>query len=213
MKVLLIAATVFEIAPILSAMDAGNCTPVHEVEPLITGVGMQATAYALGRRLAVQTPDWVVQAGVAGALDPELALGSVVQVWSETFADLGVEHADGSASDLFDLELIQPDSEPFRQGRLWNDAAERYPFLRAVHGLTVNRVTGSARSVEAIRTRYPYGQIETMEGAAALYACLLSGVPCTQVRAISNRVEPRNRDAWQLKEAISALNDVLQQML
>jgi len=213
MKVLLIAATVFEIAPILSAMDAGDFAPVHEVEPLITGVGMHATAYALGRRLAVQTPDWVVQAGVAGSLDPGLAPGSVVQVWSETFADLGVENADGSASDLFDLELMQPNQEPFRQGRLWNDAAERYPFLMAVHGLTVNRVTGSANSVEAIRVRYPYGQIETMEGASALYACLMSGIPCTQVRAISNRVEPRNRDAWKLEEAIRELNNILQQML
>lgn len=194
-------------------MDAGAFVPVHEVEPLITGVGMHATAFSLGRRLSSDLPDWVIQAGVAGALDTELALGSVVQVWSETFADLGVEHADGSARDLFDLELLQPDQGPFRKGRLWNEAAEQYPFLKAVHGLTVNRVTGSAPSVEAMRMRYPYGQIETMEGAAAFYACILSGLPCTQVRAISNRVEPRNREAWKLGDAIQELNAVLQQML
>jgi futalosine hydrolase len=44
-----------------------------------------------------------------------------------------------------------------------------------------------------------------MEGAAFMYACLISGVPFAQVRAVSNIVERRNRAAWRMDEAIRAL--------
>jgi futalosine hydrolase len=48
-------------------------------------------------------------------------------------------------------------------------------------------------------------QVESMEGAAFMYAALLAGVPFAQVRAVSNRVERRNRDAWNLPLAIENL--------
>jgi futalosine hydrolase len=52
-----------------------------------------------------------------------------------------------------------------------------------------------------------------MEGAAVFYACLLSGTPFMELRSISNAVEPRNRDAWDLPLAIESLNRVLMEML
>jgi len=45
-----------------------------------------------------------------------------------------------------------------------------------------------------------------MEGAAFFYACAMAGVPCMQIRAVSNYVEKRNRDAWQIGLAIKNLN-------
>jgi futalosine hydrolase len=44
-----------------------------------------------------------------------------------------------------------------------------------------------------------------MEGAAFMHACLISNVPFAQVRAVSNIVEKRNREAWNLGEAIGNL--------
>jgi futalosine hydrolase len=55
--------------------------------------------------------------------------------------------------------------------------------------------------------------IETMEGAAFMYACLIHGVPFAQVRAASNMVERRNRAAWKLDEAIANLGTVAHQIL
>lgn len=213
MKTLLVAATPFEIAPLLKGMEEGSVVPTRPVEVLITGVGMTAAAFALGRRLATDLPGWVLQAGVAGSLDPAFPPGAVVQVLSETFADLAVEAADGSRSDFFGLGLMEADTHPFRSGRLWNDAAADFPFLPTVHALTVNCVSGAAGSIAALRQRYPYGQTETMEGAAAFYACRMAGVPFAQVRAISNRVEPRNRANWKLHEAIDNLCAVLAEMI
>jgi futalosine hydrolase len=52
-----------------------------------------------------------------------------------------------------------------------------------------------------------------MEGAAFAYACRLGGVPYAQVRAVSNVVERRNREAWQIEQAIRQLNETARRIL
>jgi len=39
------------------------------------------------------------------------------------------------------------------------------------------------------------------------------GVPCMQIRAVSNYVEKRNRDAWQIGLAIKNLNTFASEFL
>ena len=41
-----------------------------------------------------------------------------------------------------------------------------------------------------------------MEGAAAAHLCLRYDLPFLELRAISNRVEDRNRDAWNIPLAL-----------
>jgi futalosine hydrolase len=77
--------------------------------------------------------------------------------------------------------------------------------LPAVRGITVNTVHGHEPSIAAARERFA-PQVESMEGAAFMYACLVSGVPFAQVRAVSNMVERRNRAAWKLPDAVAALS-------
>jgi futalosine hydrolase len=52
-----------------------------------------------------------------------------------------------------------------------------------------------------------------MEGAAFMFACRASGVPFAQVRAVSNRVERRNRAAWDLAGAVRELGRVSLQLV
>lgn len=70
----------------------------------LAGVGLSATAWNLGLTLANDTPTWMLQAGIA-AIDRRLPLGEATNRLSERFADLGVENADGSFSDLFQIGL------------------------------------------------------------------------------------------------------------
>jgi nucleoside phosphorylase len=49
-------------------------------------------------------------------------------------------------------------------------------------------------------------QVESMEGAAFFYACKQMDVPCIQIRVVSNYVEKRNRDNWNIGLAIKNLN-------
>lgn len=220
MKVLLVSATPFEIQPLRASLNEHfeRISDYYfkknklEIQLLITGVGMTYTAFALGNALARQPYDLAVNAGIAGAFNRELEPGAVVHVVSERFADVGVEEADGSFTDVHELGLMDPDLFPFRQGELINEHADAYSFLPKCNGLTVNKVHGSQDSIQAIRRKYR-ADVETMEGAAFFLACLLSGVPFLEIRAVSNYVEPRNKDAWDIPLAIENLNSMLISLL
>jgi futalosine hydrolase len=69
----------------------------------------------------------------------------------------------------------------------------------------VNTVHGNEVSVSKAFERY-HPITESMEGAAFLLACAEAGVPGAQIRAISNYVERRNREAWNIPLAIQNLN-------
>jgi futalosine hydrolase len=221
MKILLVTATTFEIAPLLDALrsEGWEREPNHfqkealSIEVLITGVGLPLAAFALGHRLATRRYNLLVQAGVAGAIDRNLKLGSVVEVVSDCFADLGVEEADGAFTPVTSMGLIDGDVFPFKEGRLWNSPKEGEAFLPRVHGASVNKVHGTEESILAMKEKFPFAEVESMEGAAFFYASLQYGTPALQIRAISNYVEKRQRENWELKEAIDNLNEVLQEML
>jgi futalosine hydrolase len=221
MKILLISATLFEIEPTVNWLRAraereeGNVLHFGSVslEVLFTGVGLTATAYALGHRFGSDAvPQLAVQAGVGGAIDPELSLGQVVRITSERFGDAGAEAPDGTHLSLGEIGLHP--GRPFNQQEVLEIPAglAALPFTE-VAGVSVNRVNGSAAGIARLRTRFPEAQVESMEGAAFFFACLQAGVEPLQLRAISNYVEVRNREAWKMKEAISALNGTLQQLL
>jgi len=221
MNLLLVAATPFEIAPTLRYL-AENFSQIHpntwqkadlQVSSLVTGVGSIATAWHLAQYLTTMPTDWALNAGVAGAFDRTLSLGDVVQVTAEQFGDLGVEEADGGFSDLFQLGLSDPNDPPFVNGMLYNPTAGQTKFLPPVHGLTVNRVHGHSASIEAVRQSFPHAQVESMEGAAFFYGCLSANIPFAEIRSISNYVETRNRENWQLGLAIDNLNRVLLEIL
>ena len=80
--------------------------------------------------------------------------------------------------------------------------------LRKVTGITVNTVHGNTESIEAIQERIN-PTVESMEGAAFFYACEEAQVPAIQIRAISNYVEKRSRENWNVPLAVKNLNDWL----
>lgn len=221
MKILLVAATTFEIAPLLDVLrsEGWEREPLHfqkedlSIEVLITGVGLPLAAFALGHRLATRQYNLLIQAGVAGAIDRNLQLGDVVEVISDCFADLGVEEADGSFTPVTAMGLIDGNTFPFKEGRLWNAPDDSRAFLPQVHGISVNTVHGTTESIAKMQAAFPFAQVESMEGAAFFYTSLQYARPALQIRAISNYVEKRDRENWKLKEAITHLNEVLQEML
>lgn len=221
MNILLVAATPYEIAPFHHYLTQ-HWTKVEEtvfqqsdlrIQLLITGVGQLLTAYAMSNTLAQRSFDLLLNAGVAGAFDRNLALGDVVHVVTEQLGDLGAEDKDGRFLDVhFNLQLIEANAFPFRNGKLINEAAMPYEFLPKVDGLTVNKVHGNVQSIAAIQQRYDVA-VESMEGAAFFYAALQHNTPFLEIRSISNYVEARNKDNWKLGLAIERLNEVLQQFV
>jgi futalosine hydrolase len=135
-------------------------------------------------------------------------------VVSDRLTELGAEDAEAFLT-IEDLGLLGEDEPPFRAGRLVNLAPPSMPALaRLPHarGITVNTVHGHEPSIARTVDRWS-PDVESMEGAAFMYACLTAGVPFAQVRAVSNRVERRNRANWKLAEAIASLADQVTQVI
>ena len=221
MKLLIVSATPFEIAPLQQYLEKHfiQSEPYRyqkgevQVALLITGVGLPLTAYALGKVLGAEEWSLVVNAGIAGALNPKLKIGDVVQVVSERFADLGVEEADGSFTNVHQLGLVDKNQPPFKEGLLYNAGSKDYQFLKGANGISVNKVHGAESSIIKLKELYPDAEVESMEGAAFFYACLSERLPFLQIRSISNYVEARNRDNWDLPKAINNLNNTLIDMV
>ena len=210
MRLLIVAATESELAP----LTLGRVDGRHQIDRLITGVGMVPTAAHVSRALAQTRYDLALDIGVCGAFDRTLPLGTVVHVTSDRLSELGVE--DGSVFVPADaIGLVPAADAPFAGGRLVNTAPPASAVLAAltrVSGITVNTVHGDDTAIAAVVDRY-HPQVESMEGAAFMYACLVSGVPFAQIRAVSNYVERRNRTAWKLVEAIDALGRTVTSIL
>jgi futalosine hydrolase len=216
MKILLVAATVFEIAPLLEHLEK-NCKKIsfieyqndnHSIFTLVTGVGSVYTALSLSRYAGIREIDVAINVGIAGSFDTKLDLGSVVEIVEDRFGDLGVEEADGSFTDIHQLDLIGKDYFPFDNGSIKNDAMKIDFGLPKKSAVTVNKVHGTKASIDAVVNKY-HPDVETMEGAAFMMTCKTMDVKFHQVRAISNYVEPRNKDNWKLNLAIDNLNAIL----
>ena len=176
---------------------------------LTTGVGMVATAAWCTRVLSAASYDLAMNFGVCGSFDPSLPPGTVVHVADDRLAELGAEDGDRFLT-VHDLGLLDANEFPFQHGRLVNAEPPAGAVMRSlpvVSGITVSTVHGRERTIaEAVERFHP--QVESMEGAAFMYACLIQGVRLAQVRAVSNVVERRNRASWRMAEAIGALGAV-----
>ena len=81
-----------------------------------------------------------------------------------------------------------------------------------MNAITVNTVHGNERSIAAVIDRFR-PEVESMEGAAFMSACLINNVTFAQVRSVSNIVERRNRGAWRVAEAIDRLTQTTRLLL
>lgn len=196
MRILLAAATNFEIAPILGAG--------YDVDTLITGVGSPSSIYQLSMRLQQSAYDCVVQLGIAGGFSHQFAPGELCVVKADAFGDLGIREQ-GRLKTVFQSGLSDPDQYPFTGGWLLNDnpIIPALPF-RQVTSITVNTVTDELSSIRLLRETFQ-PDLESMEGAALHYVCLQQRVPFLQVRAISNLVGVRDKSQWHMEASVRNL--------
>lgn len=196
MKLLVVAATQKELTIVLEHFNLPEQdfieTPNFDV--LITGVGMTATAFALGKHLS-SAYNLVLNVGIAGSFDKNIPLGNLVTIETDILAELGAEDHD----DFLTINELGFGTNTFNATNFLSD-------LQQVNAITVNKVHGNAESIKTSIKRFN-PTVESMEGAAVFYACNKLNIPCAQVRAISNYVEPRNRDNWKIGLAVKNLND------
>ncbi len=183
----------------------------YEINLLIAGIGSIATAWTMKQWLSMNDkPDLAINAGIAGSFKDEFAPGDVVLPLSDCFADSGVEDGNNFFT-LSEAKLISADEFPYKNGMLYAD-----PFyfnkikniLKPVSAITVNTATGSETTRDKLVKKFN-PDIETMEGATFFYICSRENIPFLALRAISNKVEPRNKSNWNIPLALNNLSEKL----
>lgn len=203
MKILIVAATALELKPIQQQLKEGSSA--HEVDFLVTGVGMISTTFQLTKKLLTEQYDLAINAGIAGVFDRTMSLGDVFEVVQDQFSEELIE--DGSKVKTYQ-EIGLKKEDPI----LHSSFLLSHSTLIKVRGITVNTVHGNEKSIEVVQQRFN-PQVESMEGAAFFYVCQQENVPSLQIRAISNYVEKRNRDAWEIGLALNNLADAIPTIL
>lgn len=216
MKILVVSATAIEAEAFRTEFGIPNAKTgeaasislgKHSISLLATGIGMVNTAYHLGRYFLTHSPELAIQFGIGGAFPEGPEMGEAVEMKTEIYGDLGAETPNG----FLDLEEMGFANVELNGRRIYNELSNPEPSragLRQCRGLTVNRVHGALPSIEMAREKWK-PEVESMEGAAFFQACLMNKVPFASYRGISNRVEPRNREAWDIPAAISAVTRVV----
>ncbi|MCC7302920.1 MAG: futalosine hydrolase [Bacteroidia bacterium] len=202
MRILIVTATPAEVSSLPTTVQ----TLKKNVVFLETGVGMTAMAMELTRMLSLSTFDAALNVGVAGSFFSDIRVGDVVNVVKDNFSELGAEDGEQFLS-LDEMGLGEAAVQPLQE--FSNPVLDKLP---RVTGITVNTVHGNELSIDKVFGRlHPF--VESMEGAAFFKVCNAFRLPCAQVRAISNRVERRNRQAWKLDSAIDNLQKKVLEIL
>ncbi|HNW99509.1 MAG TPA: futalosine hydrolase [Bacteroidales bacterium] len=216
MQILIVSATYNEVKPLIEKFilvekknDYFSSYTFNKIniDVLATGVGITSTAFHLGKILSLTKYDYVFNFGIAGAFNKSIKIGDVVNVASDIISELGAEN--GKSFLRFDELKIGESTMQKTAYKVENKNIINNPVisvLPVVKGITVNTVHGNSASISEIEKLFS-PDVESMEGAAFLFACNFENLKCAQIRAISNHVEVRNIHNWNIELAIKNLND------
>ena len=189
------------------AQELRHWKPRAHVETLVTGVGPVEAAAATSRMLAISTPRFVINAGIAGGFSGRTKVGDAFAIETDHLAELGLE--DGSRM------------PPLPGGALVVTKAESDPGLiercrsfggRIGSAITVATITGSTERARDLADRFE-AEIEAMEGFAVLRSAAIAGVPAIELRGVSNVVGPRASGGWDFDAGARAMTALLDRFL
>jgi futalosine hydrolase len=219
-KILFVTATTAEGEALdkvegLKSVQGGYRCGNLEIIPLVAGVGSIATAWEMQKWISMNDkPDLAINCGIAGSYKKEIQIGDVVMPVSDCFADAGVEDGNRFLT-LSEAGLADANRFPFHGGHILADnkfVEILKGNIKPVRAITVNTATGSDFTRERLISKFN-PDIESMEGAAFFYLCSREQIPFLSLRAISNMVEIRNRNNWNIPLALHNLSGTLNQII
>jgi len=184
----------------------------------IGGMGKVNAAHATTLLLSRFAVSALVIFGIGGAYPSSgAAIGDVAIAKEEIAGDEGVLTLEGfKDAEYIGIPLLKTSSTMYT----------KYPapetlLLRSLQALvayqndgvskihvgsfvTLSTCTGTSARARDLETRY-HGLCENMEGAAAVQVAELHEIPWIEVRGISNIVEDRNVDKWDIPKAVDAV--------
>lgn len=204
MNILIVTATEKELCLIKTRIESfKSANLLHQYSFLITGIGIARSTFSIAQALLTHHYDFVIQLGVAGSYSSEINVGEVLWITRDTFSDLGADTKNGFLS-LQELNLAAENFEVSFNAHLLKNIPQPNNLIKAT-AITSDTIHNNPnRITEIYNTLHP--DVESMEGAAIMYVCNQLKVPNIQVRAISNRVVPREANEWNINIALEALD-------
>ncbi|ADU29130.1 futalosine hydrolase [Evansella cellulosilytica] len=172
----------------------------------VAGVGPAEAAANTAIALSKGHYDLVISMGIAGGFVNKAPVGSVVIADQIIHADLGAESSEGflPVEQLgFGTSKVTVDEQLMKNMLLALEKLEASVRIGSI--LTLSTVTGTKQTADVLQQRYPHAVAEAMEGFGVAIAAEQFGLPCMEIRAISNPIGPRDREAWKIKEAFAIL--------
>jgi futalosine hydrolase len=176
---------------------------------VVTGVGKANAAAGLAATLNPTRHAAILNIGIGGTLPgSDAGLGMLVVATASVYADEGLETSEGFVdcaalgfplgpfsgsavpADPRLLELLRPQTD--RAGRI----------------ATVSTCSGTEALAAQVVARTG-AMAEAMEGAAVAHVAARLGVPCAEVRAISNTTGDRVRQRWEIGPALAAITRLI----
>lgn len=208
-NILIVAATKNELQNLGKEIDTNfNVTnslckynlPECTVSFLFTGIGIVNTIYNLSIFLHNKSFDMIINIGIAGSYNHNLALGQTCFIKTDQFADFLIESNSNNEKTALDIGLLLPEDISFESN---TDIIKKHNDIPIVKSITSSIIHGFSDSIKKTKQLYPNTDIETMEGAAVMYCAQKQNIPCYQIRGISNYIEPRNKKNWKINLAIN----------
>ena len=215
-KILIVVASKIEIEPLLKMLvfvekKTNNLSSYNyrnkKIDILITGIGSTETAYHLTKTLISEKYDFCINAGICGSFKNKLKIGEVVNIIQDEFADVGIADKHDFFT-LFDMNFIEKDEFPFKNSVLVNEKSINFN-IKKVKAITVNSTSGNIEQIEK-RIKKFNPDTESMEGATFFYICKSENIQSLQIRAVSNYIEERNKNNWNIELAVNNLASFLE---
>jgi len=186
-----------------------------EIIYMISGMGKTNAAHATTMLIEKFSPSVIILFGAGGAYPSSgLGVGDIAVAEKEVYGDEGVQLKDGfQGADFIGIPLLKKGGRKyFNEFPLNEKLLEKVkkvippcpPLVKGGWGdfkiksgtfVTVSTCTGTKKKARELEKRF--GAIcENMEGAPVAHICTLYGVPLVEVRGISNIVEDRDREKW-----------------
>jgi futalosine hydrolase len=184
MKLLIAATSLEDIAPFTSHFKAelqpdavlkflySSKILHHEVDIVVTGVGVYQTTYKVTKVLSKQKYHLALKLGLGNAYKPETAIGTILNIVNEKPGDFGMM-INGEWKDYYDFDLVKTTDEPHVKGGLinWTNAYLNVflPFKKVV-GVTVSHYADNQTYL--LRKEKYKADCETCDGLGFVYPCL-----------------------------------------
>ena len=203
-SVLVLIPTAFELEklqPLLadSVRRADGVIQTCGFGPILAGI-------RTAQLLAIYQPRAVILVGIAGALGPQLPVGTATEF--SRIACYGIGAGSGSEFETAS-ELGWPQWTDPEFGDSFGDVIE--PAIEPDPGesadsmlLTVCAASGSTEDVAFRLNKFPHAVAEDMEAFSVALACRMARIPLTVIRGISNRAGDRDKANWNVPAALEA---------